>query len=222
MVRVNIEPIGQVDGGRTDLRDDGWGDVEATIVLDGELLGADATLCLDEFSHLEVVYLFHLVDDGDVTRGARRPRGNPEWPEVGILAQRYLRGLVARQAGQDVFGLPGQLQRHGGQHVDQHHRRARECHDRTHDRKRGSPRGPGGAHPDACGERDGQHLGRSPAHLDGPGDYCTRADCYARGPALTGRRRFSNFKPPEQSGGFVLRSQALIASRMRVAAWKST
>ena len=88
MVRVNIEPIGYVDGGRTDLTDDDWGSVEATIVLDSSLLEPEATLCLDEFSHLEVVYLFHLVDDGDVTRGARRPRGNPEWPEVGILAQR--------------------------------------------------------------------------------------------------------------------------------------
>jgi tRNA (Thr-GGU) A37 N-methylase len=85
---LNIEPIGRVVGGRDDPTDDNWGAVEATIVLDGTLLDAEATLCLEDFSHLEVVYLFHLVGDADVTRGARRPRGNADWPRVGILAQR--------------------------------------------------------------------------------------------------------------------------------------
>src|SRR5205085_11125226 len=84
----NIEPLGHVVGGRDDAIDDDWGGVESTIVLDGSLLEPDATEGLVEFSHIEVVYLFHLVDEAAVTRGARRPRGNPEWPNVGILAQR--------------------------------------------------------------------------------------------------------------------------------------
>ncbi len=83
-----MEPIGHVVGGRTEVLDDDWADVEATIALDGSRLDADATRCLDEFSHIEVVYLFHLVEAGQVTTGARRPRGNPGWPVVGILAQR--------------------------------------------------------------------------------------------------------------------------------------
>jgi len=87
-VEVTLEPIGFVVGGRAEPVDDEWGDVDATIVLDGALVGSEATVCLDEFSHLEVVYLFHLVDAAQVSLGARRPRGNPEWPEVGILAQR--------------------------------------------------------------------------------------------------------------------------------------
>ena len=85
---ITLEPIGYVTGGRTEPVDDAWADVKATIVLDDGLCEPDATLGLDEFSHLEVVYLFHLVDAQGVTRGARRPRGNPEWPAVGILAQR--------------------------------------------------------------------------------------------------------------------------------------
>ena len=85
---LGIEPIGFVSGGRSEPVDDNWGDVEATLVLDDTRFEPDATRCLDEFSHLEVVYLFHLVDAGAVTLGARRPRGNPEWPMVGILAQR--------------------------------------------------------------------------------------------------------------------------------------
>jgi tRNA (adenine37-N6)-methyltransferase len=84
----DIEPIGRVVGGREDAIDDDWGDIEATIVLDGGLLDQDAALGLEDFSHIEVVSLFHLVQKDAVVRGARRPRGNPDWPEVGILAQR--------------------------------------------------------------------------------------------------------------------------------------
>jgi tRNA-Thr(GGU) m(6)t(6)A37 methyltransferase TsaA len=87
-IAVTVEPVGRVVGGRAEAIDDRWGDVEATIVLDGDRLGPDATHGLEEFSHVEVVYFFHLVDPGDVTVGARRPRGNPEWPATGILAQR--------------------------------------------------------------------------------------------------------------------------------------
>jgi tRNA (Thr-GGU) A37 N-methylase len=37
---------------------------------------------------VEVVFVFDRVDPAGVVRGTRRPRGNPDWPEVGILAQR--------------------------------------------------------------------------------------------------------------------------------------
>ena len=43
---------------------------------------------LEEFSHLEVITLLDRVDPAAVHVYARRPRGNPAWPEVGILAQR--------------------------------------------------------------------------------------------------------------------------------------
>lgn len=42
----------------------------------------------DGFSHVEVLFLFHLVDPGAVVTGARRPRGSAGWPAVGIFAQR--------------------------------------------------------------------------------------------------------------------------------------
>lgn len=85
---VEIEPIGTVVGGRRDPTDDHWGSVEATIELGGDRLDADATTGLAEFSHVEVVFLFHRVADDDVVTGARRPRGREDWPSVGILAQR--------------------------------------------------------------------------------------------------------------------------------------
>ena len=85
---MDIEPIGTVEGGRREPVDDQWGDLEATIVLDPERLAADATAGLEAFSHIDVVFVFHLVDPDDITSGARHPRGRSEWPLVGILAQR--------------------------------------------------------------------------------------------------------------------------------------
>lgn len=85
---IALEPVGVVLGGRTDAVDDDWGGVEAVIRLDGARFGVDAVAGLAEFSHLVVVFLFHLVDESEVQTGSRRPRGNPVWPEVGMFAQR--------------------------------------------------------------------------------------------------------------------------------------
>jgi tRNA (adenine37-N6)-methyltransferase len=46
---------------------------------------------LEEFSHIEVVYLFDRVDERSFEPGARRPRNNPDWPAVGVFAQRNKR-----------------------------------------------------------------------------------------------------------------------------------
>jgi tRNA (Thr-GGU) A37 N-methylase len=88
MTRFSVEPIGVVRADRTTPFDDEWDAVESRIELDPDALGADATLGLDAFSHIEVVYLFHLADPDAACRGGRHPRGNPDWPVTGILAQR--------------------------------------------------------------------------------------------------------------------------------------
>ncbi len=80
-------PIGTVRGGRAEPIDDDWGAVTSQIVLD-ERWPADALAGLEAFSHLEVVYVFDQVDEATITVGARHPRGNTEWPKVGIFAQR--------------------------------------------------------------------------------------------------------------------------------------
>jgi tRNA-Thr(GGU) m(6)t(6)A37 methyltransferase TsaA len=84
---LQLEPIGVVTGGRTEPIDDDWGPVESTIVVD-DRFPPDALAGLDAFSHVDVVFVFHLVDDADVHFGARHPRGNTDWPKVGIFAQR--------------------------------------------------------------------------------------------------------------------------------------
>lgn len=43
---------------------------------------------LDAFSHVEVVYVFDRVDPQSVQTASRHPRGNADWPRVGIFAQR--------------------------------------------------------------------------------------------------------------------------------------
>ena len=83
-----VEPIGRVASSRAQAIDDDWGAVTATITLDGEQFAVDAVAGLGEFSHIEVVFLFDGVDPDDIERGARHPRGNTDWPRVGIFAQR--------------------------------------------------------------------------------------------------------------------------------------
>ena len=86
-VTVTIETIGAVSASRKSVEDDFWGGAESCITLD-ERFTADALAGIGEFSHVEVVFLLDQVEPGSVETGARRPRGNPEWPAVGIFAQR--------------------------------------------------------------------------------------------------------------------------------------
>jgi tRNA-Thr(GGU) m(6)t(6)A37 methyltransferase TsaA len=85
---ITLEPIGVVLGGRSEPIDDDWGAVEAVIRLDGDRFEPSAVAGLEEFSHLCVVFQFHLVAESDVVTGARHPRGNEAWPKVGMFAQR--------------------------------------------------------------------------------------------------------------------------------------
>ncbi|WP_156256314.1 SAM-dependent methyltransferase [Sandarakinorhabdus oryzae] len=85
---VTLTPIGQVHGGRSEAIDDDWGASRASIRLDPAGFTTEALLGLDAFSHAEVIFLFDKVTDNQITTTARHPRGNPDWPRVGIFAQR--------------------------------------------------------------------------------------------------------------------------------------
>ncbi len=82
-----MEPIGYVSSPRDDTSDDGWGDIEARIELRPEF-APEALDGIEEFSHVEVIFLFDRVPESRIERGARHPRGNSAWPKVGIFAQR--------------------------------------------------------------------------------------------------------------------------------------
>jgi tRNA (adenine37-N6)-methyltransferase len=82
-----IKSIGVVYNERKSPRDDFWVEVLSEIKLEKEW---DKS-CLDgieSFSHLEILYLFHLVPDKNIQHTSRHPRNNEEFPKVGIFAQR--------------------------------------------------------------------------------------------------------------------------------------
>ena len=83
----SMAAIGFVHGGRDAAIDDNWGAGRASIVLaDG--FAANALIGLADFSHAEIVFVFDRLPEAEITTAARRPRGNPDWPLVGIFAQR--------------------------------------------------------------------------------------------------------------------------------------
>ncbi len=83
----HIEAIGHVEASRLHAEDDYWGGQESCIVLT-ESYTAEALQGLEDFSHVEVLFLFDKVEPAKVVNGARHPRNNKDWPAVGIFAQR--------------------------------------------------------------------------------------------------------------------------------------
>ncbi|MBN2176580.1 MAG: SAM-dependent methyltransferase [Demequinaceae bacterium] len=82
-----MDPVGHVIGPRTDPIDDGWGSVESVIRIE-ERFPLEAFRGLNEFSHIEVVFVFDKADPAKTCTGVRHPRGLAHLPEVGIFAQR--------------------------------------------------------------------------------------------------------------------------------------
>jgi tRNA-Thr(GGU) m(6)t(6)A37 methyltransferase TsaA len=82
-----VQAVAVVRSSRGEVVDDDWDSVTSSLHL---LPPFDerSVQGLDQFSHLEVITLLDQVDPAAVHVYARRPRGNPAWPEVGILAQR--------------------------------------------------------------------------------------------------------------------------------------
>ena len=88
MTAITMTPIGTVHSARAEPIDDDWDSVETTIELDPAQFTPDATASLGDFSHIEVVFYFDRVPDGEIHAGARHPRGRKDWPPAGIFAQR--------------------------------------------------------------------------------------------------------------------------------------
>ena len=84
---IIMSPIAFVANSRRDLTDDHWGPVISEITL-VDSLTAESFQGLNDFSHVEIYFHFNRVTDGDIEYGARHPRGNTDWPKVGIFAQR--------------------------------------------------------------------------------------------------------------------------------------
>lgn len=82
-----VNPIAFVHNERNTVSDDFWGGVVSEIRL-VQALPAATLEGLDSFSHAEILFLFDKAADEDIVTTAAHPRGNPDWPKVGIFAQR--------------------------------------------------------------------------------------------------------------------------------------
>jgi tRNA (adenine37-N6)-methyltransferase len=87
MPDICLSPIAWVHNSKNIIDYDCWGGVISELRLypsmpDESLEGIEA------FSHAEIIFIFHLVEEEKIVHGARHPRENNAWPKVGILAQR--------------------------------------------------------------------------------------------------------------------------------------
>lgn len=84
---ITLHPIGVVHSGRSEVRDDDWDRVPASVELAADF-PPEALAGLEDFSHAEIIFHLDRIPESIVERGALHPRGNTSWPRVGIFAQR--------------------------------------------------------------------------------------------------------------------------------------
>ncbi|OCX51852.1 tRNA (N6-threonylcarbamoyladenosine(37)-N6)-methyltransferase TrmO [Mucilaginibacter sp. PPCGB 2223] len=85
-MQIVLKPIATVRNKRTGPIDDFWGDTISEITLADDI-PTEALDNIEAFSHLEIIYYFDQVDQSKIVY-AGHPRGNPDYPKMGILCQR--------------------------------------------------------------------------------------------------------------------------------------
>jgi tRNA-Thr(GGU) m(6)t(6)A37 methyltransferase TsaA len=85
-MEIILQPIGFVKNIRKAPIDDYLAPIVSEIALSDHIPSV-ALLNIAEFSHLEIIYLFDQVEAVDIVYSGK-PRGNPNYPEVGIFGQR--------------------------------------------------------------------------------------------------------------------------------------
>jgi len=88
MTGIEMIPIGLVVSPIQEAVDDVWGGVHSEIKLDETRFSPECLAGLDQYSHVEIVFVFDRVEESAVSVGARHPRSRVDWPRVGIFAQR--------------------------------------------------------------------------------------------------------------------------------------
>ena len=83
----SIEPIGFVKNSRKKIEDDFWGDVVSEIII-SDKISSESLLGIDDFSHLEIIFYFHMADLAKINISASHPRDNKDFQRDGIFAQR--------------------------------------------------------------------------------------------------------------------------------------
>ena len=84
---IGLEPIGYIKNSRIDVEDDNWGGIVSEIIIN-EKYDEESLVGIEQFSHAEIVYCFHKVNEEKIITGARYPRNDSSLPKVGVFAQR--------------------------------------------------------------------------------------------------------------------------------------
>jgi tRNA (adenine37-N6)-methyltransferase len=85
---ISIEPIGTVRSPISEPIDEVFGGLTARIELDSSRFKPESLKGLEDFSHVEILFFFHQVQQSDIVSTVRHPRNRQDWPEVGIFGQR--------------------------------------------------------------------------------------------------------------------------------------
>src|SRR5487761_2551544 len=86
-MNYSVRPIAYIRNERSEALDDNWDDVLSTVEL-AQDVPSEALRGLSEFSHVEIVFFADWAEDVPPGPWHRHPRGNTEWPDVGVFAQR--------------------------------------------------------------------------------------------------------------------------------------
>ncbi len=83
--KIEIVPIAFVKNSRKEPTDDNWSEVISEIELASDV-PTESLDGIETFSHLHILFHFHKSEK--TMNGAGHPRGNTEYPKVGIFVQR--------------------------------------------------------------------------------------------------------------------------------------
>jgi tRNA (Thr-GGU) A37 N-methylase len=86
-MELNVRAIAFIRNDRREALDDNWDDVVSTVEL-AEDVPDESLHGLEEFSHVEIVFFADWAEDVPPGPWHRHPRGNDDWPDVGVFAQR--------------------------------------------------------------------------------------------------------------------------------------
>jgi tRNA (Thr-GGU) A37 N-methylase len=86
-MEISLRPVAFIRNDRPEIADDNWDDFVSTVELAQEV-PSEALRGLEEFSHVEIVFFADWAEDVPPGPWHRHPRGNEDWPDVGVFAQR--------------------------------------------------------------------------------------------------------------------------------------
>jgi tRNA (Thr-GGU) A37 N-methylase len=82
-----VRAIAYIRNERNEVLDDNWGDIVSSVEL-AQDVPSESLRGLAEFSHVEIIFFADWAEDVPPGPWHRRPRANPDWPDVGVFAQR--------------------------------------------------------------------------------------------------------------------------------------